>query len=77
MTARIAGAFRISACTTSQPSRKTGSSTVGTGMSAGSLIAMKSGIVAVIGGEYPLADAAGAQADLESGRTSGSLLLIP
>jgi NADPH2:quinone reductase len=41
------------------------------------LSAMRAGIVAEIGGEYPLADAARAQADLESGRTTGSLLLIP
>src|SRR5205823_1624875 len=41
------------------------------------LAAMRAGIVAEIGGEYPLAEAARAQADLESGRTTGSLLLIP
>lgn len=39
--------------------------------------AMCNGIVAEIGGEYPLGDAARAQADLEAGRTTGSLLLIP
>ncbi|MBB3809215.1 quinone oxidoreductase family protein [Pseudochelatococcus contaminans] len=39
--------------------------------------AMRNGIVAEIGGEYPLGDAARAQADLEAGRTTGSLLLIP
>lgn len=38
---------------------------------------MRKGITAGIGGEYPLADAAQAQADLESGRTTGSLLLVP
>jgi NADPH2:quinone reductase len=30
-----------------------------------------------IGGEYPLADAAKAQADMESRRTTGKLLLAP
>lgn len=35
------------------------------------------GIAADIGAEYPLTDAAQAQADLEAGRTTGSLLLIP
>jgi NADPH2:quinone reductase len=30
-----------------------------------------------IGGEYALEDAGQAQADLEAGRTTGSLLLIP
>ena len=39
--------------------------------------AMALGIVADIGAEYPLAEAARAQADLEAGRTTGSLLLIP
>jgi len=39
--------------------------------------AMQAGVAAEIGGEYLLSEAATAQADLESGRTSGSLLLIP
>lgn len=38
---------------------------------------MQAGVVAEIGGEYSLADAARAHADLEGGRTTGSLLLIP
>lgn len=38
---------------------------------------MAAGVLAGIGGEYPLDDAAKAQADLEAGRTTGSLLLIP
>lgn len=38
---------------------------------------MRQGIAATIAGEYPLDRAADAQADLESGRFSGSLLLIP
>ncbi|KGJ02918.1 NADPH2:quinone reductase [Paracoccus halophilus] len=38
---------------------------------------MQKGVCAEIGGEYPLADAAQAQSDLEAGRTTGSLLLIP
>lgn len=41
------------------------------------LQAMRRGIVGTIGGTYPLAEAARAQADLEAGRSSGSLLLIP
>jgi NADPH2:quinone reductase len=41
------------------------------------LAAMKAGIAAEIGGEYPLAEAARAHDDLESGRTTGSLLLLP
>lgn len=41
------------------------------------LAAMKSDIAAEIGGEYPLAEAAKAHDDLESGRTIGSLLLLP
>lgn len=41
------------------------------------LALMQEGIAAEIGGEYPLAEAACAQADLEAGRTTGSLLLIP
>ena len=47
-------------------------------VAAAALIAvMQAGVVAQIGGEYPLADAARAHADLEEGRTTGSLLLIP
>lgn len=38
---------------------------------------MQKGISAEIGGEYTLADASRAQSDLEAGRTTGSLLLIP
>lgn len=38
---------------------------------------MQKGISAEIGHEYPLADAAQAQSDLEAGRTTGSLLLLP
>jgi NADPH2:quinone reductase len=38
---------------------------------------MQAGVVADIGAEYPLEQAARAQADLEAGRTTGSLLLIP
>jgi NADPH2:quinone reductase len=38
---------------------------------------MQAGVVAEIGGEYSLVDAAKAHADLEAGRTTGSLLLIP
>ncbi len=38
---------------------------------------MQKGVCTEIGGEYPLADAAQAQSDLEAGRTTGSLLLIP
>jgi NADPH2:quinone reductase len=38
---------------------------------------MRAGVVAEIGGEYRLADAASAHADLEAGRSVGSLLLIP
>ncbi|KQZ00753.1 alcohol dehydrogenase [Pseudolabrys sp. Root1462] len=38
---------------------------------------MARGIVPEIGAEYPLSQAAQAEADLESGRTTGSLLLIP
>ncbi|CAM5774643.1 quinone oxidoreductase [Labrys miyagiensis] len=41
------------------------------------LQAMRRGIVGTIGGTYPLAEAARAHADLEAGRSSGSLLLIP
>ena len=41
------------------------------------IAAMQAGVVAEIGGEYGLSEAAMAQADLEGGRTSGSLLLIP
>ncbi|MBI1205185.1 MAG: zinc-binding dehydrogenase [Rhodopseudomonas sp.] len=39
--------------------------------------AIRRDIVADIGADYPLADAARAQADLEAGHTTGSLLLIP
>lgn len=35
------------------------------------------GLAVTIGGEYPLADAAGAHRELEAGRTVGSLLLVP
>lgn len=45
--------------------------------SAALIAMMQAGVVADIGGEYALADAARAHADLEAGRTSGSLLLIP
>ncbi|SFH77961.1 NADPH2:quinone reductase [Collimonas sp. OK307] len=45
--------------------------------SAALIAMMQAGVVAEIGGEYPLAEAARAQADLEAGRTTGSLLLIP
>ncbi|MEE3155744.1 MAG: zinc-binding dehydrogenase, partial [Pseudomonadota bacterium] len=38
---------------------------------------MQKGVSAEIGREYPLSDAAQAQSDLEAGRTTGSLLLIP
>ncbi len=38
---------------------------------------MRKGIMAEIGGEYPLAAAPHAQSDLEAGRTTGSLLLVP
>jgi NADPH2:quinone reductase len=38
---------------------------------------MQAGVVAGIGREYSLADAGRAQSDLEEGRTTGSLLLIP
>ncbi|GAB2902648.1 quinone oxidoreductase family protein [Paralcaligenes ginsengisoli] len=38
---------------------------------------MQAGVVAEIGNEYPLAEAGRAQADLEGGRTTGSVLLIP
>ncbi|PYF05416.1 NADPH:quinone reductase-like Zn-dependent oxidoreductase [Rhodopseudomonas faecalis] len=38
---------------------------------------MHKGVSAEIGRKYPLADAAQAQSDLEAGRTTGSLLLIP
>ena len=41
------------------------------------ITAMQAGISAQIGGEYPLVTAAKAQDDLESGRTTGSLLLFP
>ncbi|TCQ02195.1 NADPH:quinone reductase-like Zn-dependent oxidoreductase [Rhizobium sp. PP-F2F-G36] len=38
---------------------------------------MRMGVTATIGAEYPLTDAARAHGDLESGRSDGSLLLIP
>ncbi|EQB14990.1 zinc-binding dehydrogenase [Sphingobium lactosutens] len=38
---------------------------------------MQKGVSAEIGREYALADAAQAQSDLEAGRTTGSLLLMP
>lgn len=41
------------------------------------LEALEAGIVADMGGEYRLADAAGAQTALETGRTTGSLVLVP
>jgi NADPH:quinone reductase len=41
------------------------------------LSAMTDGLTATIGGRYKLEDAAAAHADLEGGRTTGSLLLIP
>lgn len=41
------------------------------------LALMQIGITAEIGGEYPLTEAARAQADLAAGRTTGSLLLVP
>ncbi len=41
------------------------------------LALMQTGIAAEIGGEYPLTEVARAQADLEVGRTTGSLLLAP
>lgn len=41
------------------------------------LAMMAQGVVAEAGGDYALRDAAQAHADLEAGRTTGSLLLIP
>lgn len=41
------------------------------------LAALDDGLVPVIGRAYPLVDAAMAQADLEAGRTTGSLYLVP
>ncbi len=38
---------------------------------------LAAGLAAPVGGTYPLAEAAAAHADLESGRTTGSLVLIP
>jgi NADPH:quinone reductase len=38
---------------------------------------MADGLLPVIGQTYPLAEAARAQADLEAGRTIGSVLLLP
>jgi NADPH2:quinone reductase len=44
---------------------------------AAALEAMRLGIAATIGGTYPLDEAARAHSDLEAGRTTGSLLLVP
>ena len=41
------------------------------------IAALKTGIVSEIGGRYPLAEAAKAHADLEAGRATGSLVLLP
>jgi len=41
------------------------------------LAAMENGIRPVTGSRYALEDAAAAQSDLEAGKTTGSLLLIP
>jgi NADPH2:quinone reductase len=41
------------------------------------LSALSAGVLRASGRAYPLADAAVAQADLEAGRTSGSLYLVP
>ena len=41
------------------------------------LAVLQDGIAPLIGRSYPLAEAAAAQADLEAGRTTGSLLLVP
>lgn len=41
------------------------------------LALMQTGITADIGADYPLAEAARAQADLEAGRTTGSVVLTP
>ncbi|OHV84431.1 quinone oxidoreductase [Rhizobium sp. LCM 4573] len=41
------------------------------------IAAMRKGIIATVAGEYPLEEAAKAQAALESGKVTGSLLLIP
>jgi NADPH2:quinone reductase len=38
---------------------------------------MADGLLPVIGQSYPLAEAARAHVDLEAGRTTGSLLLLP
>jgi NADPH2:quinone reductase len=38
---------------------------------------METGIVSQIGGEYSLTDVATAHEELESGRSAGSILLIP
>ena len=38
---------------------------------------MKTGIIASIGGQYPLADVSHAHEDLENRRTAGSLILLP
>jgi NADPH2:quinone reductase len=45
--------------------------------SADLLAAMAEGIMAEIGARYPLAEAARAHADLEAGRTVGSVILLP
>lgn len=48
------------------------------GRAAAALFAqLRDGMAVTVGEEYPLAQAARAQADLEAGRTIGSLLLIP
>lgn len=41
------------------------------------IAAIREGIMPEPGGEYPLSEAAQAQSDLESGRTAGSLMLVP
>lgn len=41
------------------------------------LALMETRITAEIGGEYPLTEAGRAQADLEAGRATGRLLLVP
>jgi NADPH2:quinone reductase len=38
---------------------------------------MADGLLPAVGQTYPLAEAARAQADLEAGRTTGSVMLIP
>ncbi|GBQ42630.1 quinone oxidoreductase family protein [Komagataeibacter europaeus] len=39
--------------------------------------ALQAGLINPVGAEYPLRDAARAQSDLESGRTTGSVILVP